>query len=320
MRPLFTLSARWVLRSCALILGVALLAALVRLLPWLVAKQVPLRVSFVFAELLAARGAEIAALVGVPVGTATAAALFVERGEARALAALGVRPLQVTMGLAPLGVAVVLSSIAVARLTESTSAARFAIELAGSGRAACAGSRAPRRVDLPLLSLSWLCFATGPRLVGTIPGRSGGLWFTGSALRGTSEERALVVDDLRLVGPGVGVSLHAGTARVSGLPGWPQVRRLSGVRRGMLSGFVAVATALTSAWTVLRRDTPWPIWAAAAAGTAAIATVALLRALDDARASAATYAVAVPVGALVALLLHAGTGPLLRSRIAGRKA
>jgi hypothetical protein len=320
MRPLFTLSARWVLVCCCLVFSVALVGASVRLLPWLVARDVPLETSLVFAEVLAARGAEVAVLIGLPVGTAIAAALFVERGEARALAALGVRPLRLAAGLVPLAVATVLSSIAVARSTETPTTNEFVGRLVGSGRRVCAGARPPRRVDVPLVSMSWLCFATGPRLVGAVPGLRSELWFTAADLRGFAGERGLIVDDLRVVGPNLGLSLHATEARVSGLPGGPGARRPGGALRGLLTGLVATATALASAWGVLRRNPQGPSRAAAAAGAAALATIALLRSLDDGQAGVAAHALAVPVGAVMALLLQAAARPFPSSHIAGRKA
>ena len=137
MRPLLTLSARWVVSSCALVFSVALFGGLVRLMPWLFSRDVPVGVAVPFAELLVARGTEIAALVGVPMGIGIAAALFVERGEARALESLGAHPLRVTAGLLPLGLAVLVTAAVLARSTELETPRRFATMLVGSGRRAC---------------------------------------------------------------------------------------------------------------------------------------------------------------------------------------
>jgi hypothetical protein len=322
MRPLFTLSARWVVMCCCLVFSVALLGATVRLLPWLAAKEVPLRTSLVFAEVLAARGAEVAVLVGFPVGAAIAAALFVERGEARALAALGVGPSRLIVGMGPLAVAAVLCSIVMAR-PKASAADEFVGKLVGSGRSVCRGEGAPTRVDVPLVSLSWLCLATGPRLVGAVPGLRRDLWFAAAELRAAPGGRGLIVDDLRVVGRDPDLSLHAGSARISVLPRGPRAPRPGEGLRGVLTGLVAAATALSSAWAVLRGNASWPIGAAAASGAAALATVALLRGLDDGQAGVAMHALAVPAAAAVALLLQAGLAalrPFVSSHVAGRKA
>ncbi|HVW30851.1 MAG TPA: hypothetical protein VHC69_36085 [Polyangiaceae bacterium] len=318
MRPLFTLSARWVLLSCGLVFSVALLGALVRLLPWLVAKEVPLGTSMVFAEALVASGAEVALLVGFPVGAAIAAARWVERGEARALAALGARPLRLGAALVPIAIAGVVASMGVTRSSESTAAAQLMGRLVRSARLACSREGAPQRVDVPLVSSSWLCFATGPRIVGAVPGLAAGLWFTGGDLRVAADERALVIDDLHIAG--AGISMRAASARISGLPGWPRARRLGGLLRGALTGSIAAATALAAVWAVLRANISWPVAAAAASGAAALGTVALVKALDDVQAGVGAYWLAVPSGALLALLLHCAVQPIARSRIAWRKA
>ncbi|MFO0571355.1 MAG: hypothetical protein U0263_37345 [Polyangiaceae bacterium] len=78
-----------------------LAAGLVRLLPWLVSPEVPLDVSLPFARALGAGATEMAFLIGAPLGTALAVARFVERGEARALHALGVTPARIARSLFP---------------------------------------------------------------------------------------------------------------------------------------------------------------------------------------------------------------------------
>jgi hypothetical protein len=322
MRPLLTLSARWALRSVALILSVALLGGFVRLLPWLLARDVPLGVSLPFAELLARRGVEMAVLLGVPMGTAIASALFVERGEARALEALGARPLSVSAGLLPLGLFTVLAASALGHSGDAEGPGRLATRIVAAGRDACADGSRSHRVDVPMLSLTWLCFAGGPRLVGAVPGLRAGAWFTGSRLAAVDEGSAFVIDDLRLVAglPPFHLSLHANEARVSSSAGLGHARRLNGAARGLTTGIIAFMTAWSSAWAILRGGLAHPIWAAAASGAAALAAVAAIRALDDRQADGAQYALILPLGAAAAALLHLVAAWVFRSRIAGRKA
>ena len=86
--------------AAGVVLGIALGAGLVRLLPWLLSPEVPLRVALPFAKALTAVAIETAFFVGVPIGFCFAAAQSVERGEARALFALGVEDESIGRGLA----------------------------------------------------------------------------------------------------------------------------------------------------------------------------------------------------------------------------
>jgi hypothetical protein len=308
--------------ACALILLVAAGGGLVRALPWLVAEQVPILSTVPFAQLLVARGLEVAILVGVPMGVAIAAALFVERGEARALAALGARPARLVAGLVlPGSTVIAVAALAIGFAEPSSSEARLPAALIEVGRNACAERREPRRVDVPLLSLAWLCFEQGPRLVGAVPGLRGALWFTASALRPLNDVSGVDIDELRLAGAlsPLRLSLRARTAHVSGLDRWGSPRRMNGIARGALVGMVALFTGLACAWAIVRAGLAHPMGATAAAGAAALAALAALRALDAAAANPAVYALAVPCGGLAGpafLFLAAG----LRSRIAVRRA
>jgi hypothetical protein len=304
------------------VLSVATIGGFVRLLPWFLARNVPAGIALPFAGLLAARALEVSVLVGVPTGVGIATALFVERGEARALAALGATPLRIAVAVVPLGLAVLVATMSMGSATASESPGRVVARMVNAGRAACAGQRAPRRIDVPLLSTSWLCFPSGPRLAGGVPGFHSGLWFTASAVEPATAEPAVVIDDVRIAGvvSSLRLSVHAARVRVSGLSGGGPSRRLGGTRRGFLVGLAALVTALASAWAILRGGLAHPIWAAAGAGAAALAAMAVIRVLDDRQSGITAYAWVLLLGAASALLLHAVAARVLRGRIAGRKA
>jgi hypothetical protein len=322
MRPLITLSARWVLVASALVLTIACAGGCVRVLPWVLAREVPFALIVPFAHVLASRGLELSVLVGLPTGIAIAAALFVERGEARALHALGAGPSALVAGLVPLGLLAIMASALLAGVAEAPPPGRFAAGLLEAGRSACADEAAPRRVDVPLLSLAWLCFEPVPRLVGAVPGLHGGFWFTGRALRPESELHALRIEDLRFVGAvsGLKLALHANDARLSGLPGWGHSRRVDGTVRGALVGVVAVVTALCSAWAIVRAAIAQPLWAVAASGAASLLALAAIRFLDGNGARAPLYGLILPSGGLSALLLFFLMERGFRWHVAGRKA
>jgi hypothetical protein len=322
MRPLITLSARWVLVATSLVLAIACTGGFVRILPWLLARQVPFALTLPFARVLASRGLEVSVLVGLPTGIAVAAALFVERGEARALQALGVRPSALVASLVPPGVVAVVLSALMGGAAEAPPPGRFAAGLLDAGRGACAEEGAPRRIDVPLLSLAWLCFERRPRLVGAVPGLHGGFWFTAAALRPERELRAVRIDDLRLAGglSGPRLLLHATDARLSGLSGWGPSRRIDGPLRGAIVGAAALITALCSAWAIVRAAVAHPLAAVAASGMASLVVLAAIRFLDGTEAKAALYGLILPTGGLSALFLLLLVARGLRWHVAGRKA
>jgi len=303
---------RRVLRLCvlstALVLGIALAAALVRLLPWLLAPDVPFDVSLPFAKALAAVAAETAFLVGVPMGYALAAALFVERGEARALFALGASPRQIVMSsgsvAAVLAAATFLTSIAWG--PEANTPGRFANQLILRGRASCRKASRPRSALVPLVGVTWLCFpGVEPRVSGPLPGSAHGAWFTAAELRASSNLRSFRLRDLRLAvrtspsGAGAprateqtrdadaklhadsALRLHVAHARISGLAAWGRPPELpTRVRAGMISAGGA-SLGLLLAWLVLRLGLGSRLGAATFATTSSLVALAVLQGLDQ---------------------------------------
>jgi hypothetical protein len=317
MRPLLTLSARYAALATALVglLGVA--AGAVRLLPWFVARDVPLRLVVPFAELLAARTLEVAFLVGMPMGVGIAAAVFVERGEARALGALGARPARLVAPLVIPGLLGVAAFTLAQARTDSEPPGRFAARLIAAGRASCTG-KVRTRVDVPLVALSWLCFEQGPRLAGAVPGLPRGAWFTARDVELPDGLASARMKELHLAAalPEGVFTVGASEARVDGLPAWSPPRTLAGAPRALVVGAGTLLAALGCAWAILGAGLGRPVAAATASGAVALALLAALRGLDVRHAAPWLYVVLLPVGALLGAVL----GPLskaLRSHVAG---
>src|SRR5688572_10804859 len=144
--------ARAAVWSVAVVLVLAVAAALVRLLPWLLSPDVPFPVALPFAKALLAVAFEAAYFVGVPAGCALGAAVFVERGEARALHCQGASPLRLASECIPFmilvgGLAFTTSSIWQAN-TENPG--RFARVLVERAREGCSGG-VPRSISVPIV-------------------------------------------------------------------------------------------------------------------------------------------------------------------------
>lgn len=269
MSPLRALTIRSALVAVGLVLGLGLLGGVVRLLPWLLSPSIGWGPSLPFARALLVTAFEAALLMGAPVGIAVGAALFVERGEYRALAALGARPSQVLSSLALPIASLLLLSAASAMLSDPAAPGRFARDLVLGARSGCEESGETQR-DVPLLGVSWLCLEPAPRFVGRVPGVRD-TWFSAASVNITDDLRAAELGDLRVAGRARGrdVAVRVGRARITGLPGWGSAKRLEGVRRGAVFGVVAAVLSLFGAFSVLTRATgPLPSAFAALFGSA----------------------------------------------------
>ena len=305
MKPLLTLSARFCAATGAFVLAAGVAAGSIRLLPWLVAPGVPLRLAAPFARALLAGATEVALLVALPLGVAIGAAVFVERGEARALGTLGVSPARLTAGLTLTGLVLVALYAALAGASPAESPGRLAARLLAEGRASCADDApaveaggAPRRVDVPLVTLAWLCFREGPKLVGRLPGVSRDAWFTADDVQVDAELRKLATHGLAVATRLESRPLHlrVAEARVVGLRGFGRPKSLTGTLRAMLIGVAAVMTALAGAFVVIRDSGPGPVGAGVLAGLAAASMAFVLSRLDSSDASGLAYVLVPTAG------------------------
>jgi hypothetical protein len=270
--------------SVAVVLAIGVGAGAVRLLPWLVSTEVPWSVAVPFAGELWQRANEAALLIGLPVGAAIAAALFVESGAARSLMALGASPTRLALSVAGIGLVFVAvgAALGLARVG-GDSPGHFASRLIDKGRAVCESDSRESRVDVPFVGAAWLCFTEAPRFVGRVPGVNADLLFSA---RRVEENGASGLDfrDLRVAGK-LGdpkspvLRLRAGVARFERIAGFvpPPTRVAAATRGGIVSGVAALA-AFALAWLVVRRSLNRPVFAASGA---AVATMILLLAVRE---------------------------------------
>lgn len=262
-------------------------AACVRLLPWLMSPDVPRAVVAEFARALVAVAGEAAYVLGLPLGAALASALLRERGEARALFALGVSPFQILMRTWRSGLLLVAAFGAVSWGVgkNPASAGSFANQLLEAGRTSCAAALRPSSATVPLLDVSWLCVpGRTPRLVGTVAGKQHRVWFTAedatvhAALTQVTLQRAELA--WRPEGSERGVRVRVAEARVSGLH-WPGERAGSGrgarVLAALLSGLSA---ALVAMGATLRFGFGGRLFATALAAAGGAAALAGLQAFN----------------------------------------
>lgn len=289
--------------AMGLVLGVGLVAGGIRLLPWLVSDAVPLRVALPFAKSLAAAAFEVAVLVGLPLGWALAAAISVERGEARALFAIGIDPKRIVASTFPLTLGIAaLSGLFVGIFGRELAApGRFVSALFEEGRLACEDGRAfPRAVEVPLVSATWLCFdGSPPRLVGSLS-KERAAPFSASSIRIEEDLGAVALEDLHLhLVRAAPIRLHVDRAYVRGLTIGERAPKFGGGKRAALLAGTAACLALLVGWLILRSGMSARVLALAIGLAGPLAAWGLLSWLERAEAEALAYLV-VPVAAAVA--------------------
>ncbi len=299
-------AARSTAAAAAGILVVAAIAGVVRVLPMFLAPGVPLRLAPVMARGIVAVSLETALFVAPPIGWALSASRLVDRGEARALFAVGVRPLRILAAGWPaaVGIALAAALAAAAWGREASAPGRVFRDLLAEGRAACASSPPPAAADVPLLGVSWVCLAgVEPRVVGPAPVGAGA--FTASSLSVSDDLRALDAGDLEiLVPPTEGrpeARIHASSASIRGLTPIGRASNLGVAARALLLALSATLLAAAAGGVALAASVRSRPAAFAVGVVGPAAALLVFSALERAPSPPLAYA-AVPAAGLAALL------------------
>jgi hypothetical protein len=290
----------------ALVLGMATVAGAVRVLPWIVAPDVPLRVALPFARALLGVGLETALLSAPPVGWALAFAKLVERGEARAFFAVGVSPWGVVRRTVPhlAGCAVLAAAAALAWGAEAAAPGRMVRAMVDQSRVACAHATSPRVLHVPFVGATWLCAApSAPRIFGSLPG--GGGQFTAADLRISDDLRAVELVDSRILLGTAAVRLHVAETTVRGLVPWGRASNLGAAARSLLVAATGAGLALAAAWLLVQRVSGGRLVALLIGISGPIAALATLTRLEAAEHRPLVY-FAVPLAGLAALFAAHG--------------
>ena len=316
-------AARLAIAVAGLVLAVALVAGAVRVLPLVLARGVPPHVAGPLARGVLAVSLETALFVAPPIAWALAAARLVERGEARALHAIGVRPASIVASSWPAVIAMARAATAATAAwgREAAAPGRLVRDLLHDAELACAaaGARAPAAVDVPLVRLSWVCFpGEPPRVIGPAPFGGGRAVLAATRVAPSDDLRAIDLEDLAILVPSSGeagagpadrgataAELRVREARVRGLAPLGRASNLTPARRAALMAASAVAMAVAAAllvlgWTIRSRVAALAI---GVAGPGAALTV--MTQLERAPTPAPLY-LGVATAGLLAILASAG--------------
>jgi len=344
--PLGPLAAKGALVSVGILGLVALSAACVRVLPWVLDSRVPWRVAVPFARAIASVAVEASVLVGWPVGWALAAFTSGERGEARVLATLGERPARTTVRLWPMAIAfgAVLATASLAGGRDASEPGRVVSALLRAGRASCGAGGAPRSaraLDVPLVGAAWLCDADGAnaRLVGRAPfaieSSASNALYTARAIDVSPDARRIELDDAWIASPAGSIHVNHAVFR---LPPFVRASSLPAPWRALFLASAGALSAMLATWLLLaasddERASSWRLHAIAIGAAGPVAALALLHVLEVAPAPmplrlyallpvvavAATWLVSLALAPRVASLLSALLVRLPRMRAAATK-
>ena len=233
------------LMGAVFVVGVA--AGWVRLLPWLLAPEVPAEVVVTFGRLLLAAALRAAVLVGGLAGVGLTVARWREGGELRALEGLGVHPARPLAAAALALVVVALPLLWTADLMSSPQQRSGAVvqRLSDAAERSCGGDALQTR-SVPVLGLTWWC--TEPPLAVGALGRRG--WFSAREVRVSDDLDRVTLTEVTVATTGR-VRVEADEATIRGLRAG--VAGLAGSGRGWLSAWLGLLGAAGALVLVLSR-------------------------------------------------------------------
>jgi hypothetical protein len=272
-------------------------------------------VALPFARALFAVGLETTLLCAPPIGWALACSTLVERGEARALFALGLGPGRIVRAttVPALAFAALAALSALAWGTEAAAPGRLARSLVEQSRRACAGEVAPRAAHIPFVGVTWLCFeGRAPRLSGTLPG--GGGAFTAADLAISDDLRSLHFADMRLlVGEKGTIRVNVREAEISGLSPWGRASNLRPALRALVLSTTGMGLALLAALYVLARSVSHRLTSLLLGAAGPAAALLVLSRLEQGSHGSLAYAW-VPISGVATLAAVTAVTSYRRSR------
>ena len=291
------------------VLAVALFAGTVRVLPLMLAPGVPTRVALPLARGVLGVSLETALFVAPPLGWALVAARLVERGEARALGALGVRPARIVASAWPMAVVMALCAALAAASwgKEAAAPGRLARQLVSDAKAACLRGRpGPGRGRGPDgRDLHGSASQASRRARSDDRRSAGGPRSAPKPWSSPTTCATIRLHALDLVVPtDPSTRLRVGDATIHGLAPLGRASNLGVLARTALMGLSALLMASAAAWAVLAWSLRSRLVGAAVGAAGPVAALLVFSALERAPTRASAYLV-IPAVGLAAVMLAA---------------
>lgn len=236
--------------------AIVMLAGMVRVAPILLAPGVPPALAPALLRGALGVALETATFLAPSIGWALAASRFVDRGEARAVFALGVRPARIVSTSAPLLLIAAALSLAasIAWGREAEAPGRLVRDMTEDARRACARTnQRPSSVEVPMIGLSWICLREGPpRAVIAVRAAGRPLVMAASSITLSDDLRSIHANELGVAIPAsgpdeAGVTIRAEHASIRGLVPLGRASNVSALARAaILASTSAILAALAA--------------------------------------------------------------------------
>ncbi len=239
--------------ALAAALSVGLVAAGVRVLPWIASPSVPAPVILVFVRVLALATAEVCLLLAVPIGLALETWRLTADHSVRTLLSIGVRPWTLAAHSAAVAAALALVSAGVSSSwgTELQAPGTLSNRLLQAGRDVCA-SRQPASV--PMVGVTWLCVAGRARLLGVTGHPPSQVAWSASNASFASDLSSASVWELRAALRSGKAQLRVERANVTGFAPWLAPGAGNRVSRPLVFAIVLLLSSVVASWCLVR----WP--------------------------------------------------------------
>ena len=297
-----------ILIACGASLVLAFCGLILAILPWLRAPDVPRAAVYPVLLIVFGKSAEVATLLGIPVGLALAASVHL-RSEAMANGAsrrVSNSRWRVTLALTcALGAIVGVFTLACINYW-SLSPGRMAQSALTSAKERCLAEPGAPGVAIPIIGATWSCEKSRlPRLEGPLPGSNHRAWFSASDVKVSDDLLTVNLDDVRVgmrqSGQFPQMRLRTPHASVHGVRAvfrpahlGPWLRALLGVGTGFLLGGIAAYHVFSKRW--MRPTSAWAL-----SGPSACCACAVLLVIDIRATGALLAYLWVPLSGLLAL-------------------
>ena len=305
-------------------LFVAFLGLTLTILSWLRAPDIPRAAIFPVLLVIFGKSAELATLLGIPIGFALAARRFVQSTRTKMSATqtpLGPHWRALLALCCALGAILGIACLACINYW-SLAPGRMARSALTSARERCLAEPGVPGDPIPVLGATWICGKSGlPRLEGPLPGSHHRGWFSAGNVHVSDDLLTVDLEDVRLgVRPSgrtpklqlrtLHASVHGVRAVFRPAQLGPWSRAVLGVGTGFLLGGLGIHQILINRWT--RRKVAWAL-----SGTSALSACVALMLVDIKSGGVLASYLWVPLASVVVFalangLIHRFTGRLTR--------
>lgn len=238
--------------TTAAVLGIALAASSVRLMPWLVSPTISWPATSVFARLLVASAVEVAFLVSIPTGVALSVWRLTTDQSARTLHTVGVGPLRIAAhaALVAAAAATLLTLVSAVARRPLHAPGRVSNHVVQAARSVCASAKPS---SVPGLGWTWLCVERRPTLVGVVGQGDDRIAWSASDVTFSDDLSAATFVDVTASSVLPRIDARVRRVAVTGFAPWIAPSAPRDDLRALALWVAAIVSSAASAWSLLLR-------------------------------------------------------------------